>query len=142
MPAYAALSDLLARFPEHELVQATDDVGVGAVNAATVAEAIERASSTIDAYLAATYQLPLASVPGIVVDLACDIARFRLWTRRGSPTESVERNHSAAIRTLEQIAKGTLKIDAGAREQPARDGAVIVEGDDGRVFGRESLKGF
>jgi phage gp36-like protein len=139
MPAYATLADLLDRFPEAELIQLTDDAGAGSVDQARIDRALTAASATIDGYLAAQYQLPLARVPDNVIDICCDIARFKLW--RTTPPENVEKANAAALKTLEQISKGVIKIDAGMREQPARDGAIVVEGGE-RIFGRDSMKGY
>lgn len=139
MPAYAALSDLLERYEERELVQLTDDAGAGTIDQARVDRALTAATATIEGYLAGTYQLPLSRVPDNLIDICCEIARFKLW--RTTPPDNVEKGNSAALKTLEQIAKGLIKIDAGAREQPAREGAIVTEGGD-RVFGRDRLKGF
>jgi phage gp36-like protein len=141
MPAYAALSDLLERFEERELVQLTDEEATGAVDQGRIDRALTAATATIDGYLASLYQLPLARVPDNIVELCCDVTRFKLWQRKGSPPDAVEKANTSAIRTLEQIAKGLIKIDAGEREQPARDGAIVTEGND-RVFGRDRLKGY
>jgi phage gp36-like protein len=146
MPAYAALSDLLERFEERELVQLTDTAGTGAVDQDTVDRALTAATSTIDGFLAALYQLPLSRIPDNIVDLCCDIARFKIWQRKGTPTDAVEKANAAALKMLEQISKGIIKIDAGAREQPARDGAIVTtledsSGDSGRVFSRDKLRG-
>lgn len=145
MPAYAALSDLLERFEQRELVQITDDAGTGAVDQVRIDRALTAATATIDGYLAAKYQLPLARVPDNIIDLCCDIARFKLW--RQTPPENVEKAHSTALKMLEQISKGVIKIDAGEREQPAREGAIAttledLSGDSARIFGRDRLKGF
>lgn len=145
MPNYAALSDLLERFEERELIQVTDDAGTGAIDEVRIDRALTAATGTIDGYLAVQYQLPLSRVPGNIVDICCDIARFKLW--RTTPPESVEKANTAALKALEQISRGTIKIDAGMREQPARDGAILTtiddaSGDSGRIFGRDRLKGF
>ncbi|MEO6361430.1 MAG: DUF1320 domain-containing protein, partial [Sphingomicrobium sp.] len=99
MPAYAALSDLLERFEQRELVQITDDAGTGAVDQVRIDRALTAATATIDGYLAAKYQLPLARVPDNIIDLCCDIARFKLW--RQTPPENVEKAHSTALKMLE-----------------------------------------
>lgn len=139
MPVYASLADLLARFREEELIQLTDDAGNGSIDEAKVAQALTSADATIDAHLAAAYQLPLARVPGILTDLGCAIARFNLY--RDAPPELVGKNHDRAIATLRDIAKGIVKIDAGAPEQEPRDGAVLM-GDGEPLFTRDKMKGF
>lgn len=139
MPIYASLADLLARFRELDLIQLTDDAGVGEVDQDKINQALTSADATIDGFLAARYQLPLARVPGNIVDIACDLARYDLY--RDEPTEAVKDRRKAAMRMLEQIASGVIKIDAGAPEQPPRDGAILV-GDGCAEFTRDKMKGF
>jgi len=136
---YAALTDLLERFREDELVQLTDDAGAGVIGEARIARALTSADGTIDAYLAKTYRLPLAPLPTLVVDLACEIARFKLY--RDTPPARVQKGYDAALKTLSEIARGIVKLDAGEEQQEARPGALLVEGAD-RIFSRERMKGF
>jgi phage gp36-like protein len=140
MPAvYATLADLLARFDEAELVQLTDEAGAGVVNQARVDRALRSAAGTIEAHLAAAYQLPLTRIPDVLVDLACDIAIHRLY--RTAPPELVEKRFTEANKTLVGIAAGRVKIDAGVQEQTPRDGAVLI-GDGEAIFTREKMRGF
>lgn len=141
MSVYASLVDMLARFPEAELVQLTDEAGAGMIDEPEVAQAVASAGALIDAYLAKAYQLPLAVAHPVLVDLACALARFNLWQKRGSPTETVEKGQAAALKTLREIAQGLIKIDAGAEQLPPRDGAVLMGGGEA-VFTRERMKGF
>ena len=139
MPVYARLADLLARFREDELIQLTDDAGDGVVDQARIDQALTSADGIIDSHLAAAYQLPLARIPDVLEDIACDIARFRLY--RDAPTEPVDKNYARAIEALKNIAKGLIKLDAGAPEQTPRDGAVLI-GDGDALFTRDRMKGF
>ncbi len=139
MPSYASLDDLRARFSERELIQLTDDTNVDEIDQVRIEQALTSATGIIDSYLAARYALPLARVPEVLVDIACDIARHKLY--RDTPPDGVKSNSDRAIRALEQISKGIMKIDAGAPEQTARDGAVLIgEGD--ALFTRDKLRGF
>jgi phage gp36-like protein len=139
MPVYASLAALVARFREDELIQLTDDAGVGEVDQGRIDQALTSADGIIDAHLASAYQLPLARIPEVLVDIACDIARFRLY--RDAPPELVDKNYRTALEGLTKIAKGLMKIDAGMIEQSARDGAVLV-GDADAVFTRDRMQGY
>lgn len=139
MSAYATLADLLDRYEQRELIQLTDDAGTGAIDAVRIDKAIQGASSIVDGYLAATYQLPLARVPDNIVDLTCTIARFKLW--RSTPPDNIQKAYDGAVKMLGEISRGIVKIDAGEREQPARDGAIVTEGGR-RVFDRDKLQGY
>ncbi|MDP2805447.1 MAG: DUF1320 domain-containing protein [Gallionellaceae bacterium] len=72
--SYAALSDLVAQFGDREVLALTDRNGDGVADAPVYGMALQRASNTIDAYLAARYPLPLTVVPDQLVDICCDIA--------------------------------------------------------------------
>lgn len=105
---YATKSDLITRFGDDELTQLTDRVGAGAADAAAVARALTDAEAEIDGYLAARYRLPLASVPPLLTRLACDLARYRLWSDLAS--EEVRRRYEDARRLLESLASGRVTL--------------------------------
>jgi phage gp36-like protein len=105
---YATQADLEARFGADELTQLTDRVGAGVPDAAIVARALADADAEIDGYLASRYALPLATVPPVLVRIACDIARYRLWEDRAS--EEVRRRYEDARRMLESIARGQVSL--------------------------------
>lgn len=137
--AYATLADLQARFDEATLIQLTDDAGLGTIDAARISVAIAGTDSLIDGHLASRVALPLAIVPAWLIDVACDLAYFRLW--RTTPPESVVKARDAALGLLRKVSDGIIRLDDGIEAQPTRPGAVLVEGPD-RVFSRQSLKGF
>ncbi len=100
------------RIPEETLIQLTDDVGVGVVDPGVVSEAIAEADDLIDGYLRGRYQLPLASVPKVLGGLSASIAAFKLYGRRpefGTP-EHVVKAHDAALKTLDKIQKGAVRL--------------------------------
>lgn len=105
---YATQADLIVRFGEPELVQLSDRVGAGVPDAAIVARALEDAAAEIEGYLAARYALPLLNVPGSLVRIACDIARFRLFGDQASA--EVRTRYEDARRVLESIARGTVSL--------------------------------
>lgn len=121
---YATLADLTARFGEEELIQLTDRLGAGVVDAVVAGAALAEADAEIDAYLAGRYALPLAAVPQILVRLACDIARYRLAT--DTPLEEVRKRYEDARRLLENLAAGRVTLGLPAVDQPAVQGGVAV----------------
>ena len=139
MTIYATLDDMISRFEAAELVQLTDEAGVGEIDAAKVDRALASASATIDGYVAARHTLPLSIVHPALVDIACDLARFRLW--KSTPPEGVIKNRDAATKTLVDIGAGKFRLDAGVETETARPGAILVS-DPGRTFSRQSLKNF
>src|SRR5271165_430580 len=109
---YATAQDLIDRFGETELVQLTDrsDPPAYAIDQAVASSALATASAEMDGYICVKYALPLSAVSPVLVDLACDIARFRLYSVRA--TEEVQKRYDAALARLKEIARGTFKLDA------------------------------
>ena len=105
--AYATLDDLVARFGEQELIDQTDRVSGTNVDAELVARVLDYASATIDPYLAGRYDLPLPSVPALLVGLCCDMARYALYP--DAAPEMVKDRYNNALRLLREIAAGTLQ---------------------------------
>jgi len=136
---YATLADMQATFPERDLVQLSDWDGAGDLDQERIERAIAKAGTKIDGYVSAKYGdrtgLP---VPDLLRELACDIAFFELY--RSTPPEGVTKKHDAAIATLRDIAKGTVKIDVGVVDAvPARPGAIHFKGR--KRFSRDELDG-
>jgi phage gp36-like protein len=138
---YAVKQDMIDRFGDVELKQLTDRTGaVDAIDDTVLGKALADADAEINGYLAGRYTLPLASTPMILVGLACDIARFRLYEDRA--TEQVRQRYEDAIKYLTKVAEGkiSLGLDAGNQAQTEAGGAK-AEGDE-RVFSRETLNDY
>ncbi|HWH86352.1 MAG TPA: phage protein Gp36 family protein [Pseudomonas sp.] len=163
--AYISVSDLLDRYGTEEILQRTDKTelvseelmeaavagedlsGYPPEEQAAVADAIRLAeiaandaTDLINGYIAGRYQLPLMPVPGVLIRLCSEVARYNLYD--DAPTEAIQDRKTATLKTLRDIADGRLSLGAdklGAAPQTAQS-AVMVS--DGRVFGRESTGGF
>lgn len=143
---YASIDNLIALCGLEELVQLSDraDPPAGALDEAVVTKALEDATAEIDGYVGAQYKLPLASTPKILNGLACDIARYRLYTAQ--VTDSVRRRYEDAVKTLTNIAKGVIALPveasgAGGPAEPAgRDDVMVIESED-RLFTRTAMRG-
>lgn len=132
---YATQSDLAARFGEAELIQQTDLTGTGAVNSQAIADALTDASALIDGYVSARYSLPLAVVPGLLVGVCCDLARYALYIEAVPPI--VQQRRDQAIATLRDISLGKLRLEVGgdAPSVPAPSGLAQVVQAGRKVFG-------
>lgn len=143
---YASIDNLIALCGLEELVQLSDRAvpPTGEVDAAVLTEALESASAEIDGYVGAQYKLPLASTPRILNGLACDIARYRLYTAQ--VTDSVRRRFEDAIKTLTNISRGVIAlpidaaVDGGPAEPAGRDDVMVIESED-RLFSRTAMRG-
>lgn len=131
---YATQADLETRFGSKELAKLTDRTAGSVINAAVVDRALVDAAAEIDGYLAVRYQLPLASVPVALAQLACDIARYNLWGERA--TEAIKGRYDDAVRRLKAIAGGSFKLDAAAPlvEAAGSNEAVVSGPSRPRVF--------
>lgn len=74
----------------------------------TLNRALIDASAVIDTYLG-RYQLPLPTNPPVLIPYCLDIARYRLWRNTDAP-DDVRKRYEDAIRWLEQVAKGIVKL--------------------------------
>ncbi len=151
--AYASPNDMIARYPNRDLVQLTnDDPATVTINAATLQQALDDASAEIDGYLDGRFALPLADPPAMLNRLACDIAMYRLQALR--PLHDIadaRRRYDDAIALLGKVAAGTVTLGLSPDNQDAPDapGSIVVDagGDPSgvlpsRIFSRGSLKGF
>lgn len=164
---YATLSDMITRFGADELIQLANRSGVAVSEAALKAhadgeglsgftaeeqaavpliaavidEALEDAAADIDPKLSGRYALPLTAVPRVLVNKACDIARYYL--HNDDATEIVVKRFDDAVRFLRGVATGTetLGLD-GAGQQADQPAAGVQVSAPAPVFTRDTLKGY
>jgi phage gp36-like protein len=151
--AYAQPSDMIARYPNRDLVQLTnEDPSQTTVNEAALTQALADASAEIDGYLESRFALPLGDPPAVLARLACDIAMYRLQALRPlHDLAEARKRYDDAVALLMHVADGTLTLGLSPddHEPPEAAGAVVTEagGDRSgvppqRIFSRGSLKGF
>lgn len=143
MTAYATLSDMTARFGAQLLIGLTDRgaVATGAVDEALVTKALADAGETIDGYLrAAGYQTPLGEVPGNVADLCLSIAVWKLYITEAP--EKIAQDYRDAIRALEAISKGVIKLAVAGVEPASTGGSGVQVTDRERPLTEATMKGF
>lgn len=116
---YATLDDLIARFGELELIQLSDAATPGLIDDAVVARALADADAIVDGHLGGRYALPLAAVPPMLVNVACDLARARLY--KDVLPEAVESRRAEAMRYLELLGKGAITLGASPEPASQRD---------------------
>ena len=139
---YATLAQLTARYGERLLLQVADrdDPPAGAIDSAIVNQALGDTDAVIDGYLAARYQLPLASVPPQLPSIAQSIAIYKLHVYE--PEKKIADEYQAAIADLVRIANGVIRLKVAGVE-PTSSGASGVETiDRERTFTPENMVGF
>lgn len=131
---YAATADLIARYGEEELIQLTDRLGDGVLDATVISQALADADALIDGHLAGRYTLPLSPVPAILVGYACDLARERLY--KDAAPEIIVKRADDARKFLALAGQG--KISLGPQPEPTADGVIQFTAGQ-KVFAREDL---
>lgn len=136
--SYATQADLVTRFSEAELIQLTDrNPAATAIDTDVLQRAIEDADAEIDARLQARFTLPLATVPRLIVNIACDIARYRLYDDRCP--EHVQKRYDQALKLIDQIGRGDLEVGLDATAQTPQDtGGPAFQAND-RTFSASLL---
>lgn len=137
---YATQQDLEDRFGQDEILALTDFDRDDAVDAQTLTLAQSDTDAEIDGYLADRYAVPLASVPQRLVQVACDIVRFRLY--RHDVPDDVQRLYDSAVDWLKGVAAGKWPVP-GLTEKASASSAGMPQVSAGdRVFTRDELSGF
>jgi phage gp36-like protein len=136
---YATLADMITRFREEELVQLTDLDNSGDIVVPKVQAALDDAAAVMDTYLQQRYTLPLASVPRVLLNICCDLARAALY--EDGVTDVVQKRADAAMQMLRDLATGKigLGLDPAAQTTAPEGGPQVTEGGGGRVFSGDLL---
>lgn len=107
---YAAATDMIAAFGEHEVIACTDREGQGVIDALVLDTALISASNEADSYLARRYELPLPVVPAALKSVVCDIARYRLTGGQVLETDPIKDRYKLAIDWLRRLADGEVSL--------------------------------
>lgn len=140
---YATQADLTDRFGAVEMAQVTDRVSGVVIDVTVLGRALSDADAEIDSYLATRYSLPLASTPVVLVRLAADVARYRLFDD-AAPAQ-VRQRYEDAINLLKRMASGDVQLAGSTVLTPAtgtgHGNAVAVKSPD-RVFSASLLQNY
>lgn len=136
---YCTKQDLIDSLGETEVARLTDRTNQGVIDDAVLERAIRDVSAQIDGYLVGRYQLPLSVVPPVLVLVACDLTRYRLYVEL--PPENVATQYKNQIEFLKSLAAGKVSLgisDNGAKPAPANS---VQHKTGGKVFGRDDNGG-
>lgn len=139
---YCVKTDLEKRFGATEILQLLDRNRDNSADSGVFDAAAEDADALINGYLQGRYTLPLATVPDLVVAIACDVTRYNLWGTR-APDE-VRKRYEDAVAKLKDVAKGLIKLalDDGTAAETASDSSGFAYEETERVFTASTLSGF
>ena len=139
---FASQQNMLDRFGEREIIALTDRDNTGGIDVAVLANALAAADSEINAYLAERYDLPFASVPVIVRDFSCDVARYRLCGGEVTETEEVRNRYKDAIGFFMRVSKGEITLGLNLLNQAQATGGTVTRKANNRVFSGASLNDY
>ncbi len=136
--SYGTAQGMIDRFGKDDLIQLTDRLRTGAVDAVVLAIAIADASATIDSYLQQVRTLPLSQpvIDASPLPRICgDMALFYLYDS-GAP-EYVEKAYDKAITWLRDVAAGRASLGAEDAPAAADPGGkmVVAQGISGTDWG-------
>lgn len=124
-PPYATPADIGAQYGAETLALLTDRDGDGDGDPGAAERALADAAAEIDTYLAGRYDLPLS--PGRAALLrrpAVDIAVYRLAADAATATDERRRRYEDAVRYLEKIASGEIRLGTDGVRTPPRARAL------------------
>lgn len=141
---YCTLDDIKKAIPETNIIQLTDDAGTGQIDTEKINDAISYAEQLINGYLRGRYTLPLDPVPELIRHMATDLAIFHLYSRRFEleMPQSMMDKYKNAVKLLEQIQKGLIRIGAEVEASPGQGYYKSNRTTEDKVFTREILKQF
>lgn len=140
MSIFADLAAMQARFEARDLLQLTDHENTGEIVAARIEDKLASADALITGYVARRHRnTGQFAGNAILRDIACDYAFYLLW-RSDAPEWVIDRK-KAALKQLEQIAAGTLMLDAGEETAAPRPGQILTSTAEKR-FGRDNMGSF
>lgn len=132
---YAQQSDIDTRYGSNLLLTIADRAGDGVVDTDAVLLALSDADDTINSHLAERYQLPLTTVPPLLVKVAVDLAVYSLSIL---PTEEIRTRYTDAVKVLKNIATGVQQL--GLAPPPATSGQQATLVSPPRAFGRNQTR--
>lgn len=139
---YCTLDDIYGSIDAQDVIDYTDDEDTGAVNMIRVDQAIAGAGALIDSHMGGRYVVPLNPVPDMILELAVDIAIYKIASRRGKAPEGRREKFDDAVKLLEKIAAGKAVVPGAASAATESGNHPVKITSAGKVFSRESLKGW
>lgn len=139
---YATIQNLEDRYGQDLLVRITDRgaMATGLVDTAIVDRALADTDAMIDGYLTGRYSLPLSETPALLVDVAQMVAIWKL--HRFQPDPKIEADYKEALRSLRDIAQGTVRLSVAGTEPPGTGGTGARLTDRERPLTAANLKGY
>ena len=139
---YATLALLQDRYGDRMLISLTDrsQPATGAIDTDVVDRALADTDALIDGHISVRYQLPMATTPDLVVDLAQAIAIYKL--HRKSASEKISKDYEQALKSLRDISTGKIRLDVAGSEPASSGSAGVKTNKTDRPMTNETMKGW
>lgn len=145
---YAAAEDVIQLYGADALSVIADRDGDYKPDHAVIDGALLRAAAEIDAYLGVRFALPLPHRSELLVQIAADIAVYRMAVGAGGLTDEHRTRYEDAIKMLRDIGAGKASLPMPPTEpEPGEErleqdspAPVVVTGPD-RLFSRAQMRG-
>lgn len=111
------------------LIELTDDLNTGNLDAALLARVIEDADAVVDVYLSGVYTVPLAIVPPIIRRCSVDLVTHALYARRDLPADqltTVRQRYTDALSVLQDLRDRKTNLPVGVERSPSTDPARVT----------------
>lgn len=138
--SYITLQGLIDRYGDTELMQLTDALGTGVLDAAAINRAIADADAEIDAYLAGRMVLPLSPVPLALERIAAVMVRYYLY--KDAAPDLVAEQYKAAVKFLAEVSAGRAQLGPAETGGATPETAAPSWSSADPVFSAESMRGF
>jgi phage gp36-like protein len=139
--AYCTLDDIKGDMPLERIVQLTNDDNPrdGDVVPDILERCIADAEAVVDGYIPSRIK-PLNPVPRLVKKCCIDLTVYNLWERH-QINEDVEKRRKNAIKILEQIASGLIKLGLEAPGVKTNHSSFSHTAND-QMFSMENMRSF
>jgi phage gp36-like protein len=136
--AYTTEAIMIEEFGEEEIIELLDRDNDDSADSGALDRAIGFVDSVIDGFLRGRYTLPLTGAPEIVVGIANDLVRYRLYDTKAP--EEVAKRKDRAMALLKDISNGVIQLDTAQAEIASSSGTDYYAPD--RIFTQDTLEDF
>ncbi len=123
---YATVDDVVAQLGLDEALSISDVEGYGAIDRVRIEDALTRASSDIDSYLATRHVVPLVTVPAVVKTRCVEIAYYLLCRGNRILNDDVKALYTDALRWLRDVSQGKASLGLPPETAEASQGDVVL----------------
>lgn len=141
MASYATQTDMETHYGVEQVLLAADRDGDGVADTGVITAALTKATEEIDSYLAVRYDLPLATVPGVLMRVCSDLAMFHMSPDSSTLTEEKRERYKDGIAWLKDLSRGLAVLGSSEEQEGVQDIPTIAGSSETRAFTRTTMRG-